>query len=617
MKKLIAVLVSAVMLCSVMLPALAESQKDETVYVLAAPNGDANKIIVSDWLTNPDKLETLSDVTNLADAQDVKGDAQLTDGVWTAGGKDVYYQGVGTAELPLSLKITYYLDDQKIAPADLAGKSGSVRIRFDYQVNAQATVSVNGQEEVMNVPFAVLTAALLENDVFTNVSVVNGQLVNDGDRTVVVGMALPGMQESLQLSTDTLTLPEYVEITADAENFALPLTLTVATGDVFSKLDSDSLNSADDLKADVTKLTDGMAQLLDGSTQMLSGLTELSTGASSLADGATQLSDGLNTLVANNDTLVGGSAQMFASLLSMANEQLAAAGVDVPALTMENYAAVLDGLLESVSDDALTAQARAQVEPLVRAQETVIREKVTEAVQAQVSQQVDAAVGDNVLAKVLETLNMTPEAYQAAKEKGAVSEAQQQQIAAAVDQQMASEQVKTLAAQQLAAQMASDEVKAAIDENTEAQIQTLIDQNVQSDAVQSQLASAKEKAAPLTALKAQLDSYNTFHTGLVAYTQGAASAAEGAQQLSDNMPALQSGIQQLKEGAFSLKAGLTLFNAQGIDKVAKLVNEDVEPLLVRARGVLDAAKSYENYSGLADDMDSAVRFIWRTDAIQP
>ena len=36
-----------------------------------------------------------------------------------------------------------------------------------------------------------------------------------------------------------------------------------------------------------------------------------------------------------------------------------------------------------------------------------------------------------------------------------------------------------------------------------------------------------------------------------------------------------------------------------------------------ARGVLDAAKSYENYSGLADDMDSAVRFIWRTDAIQP
>ena len=140
MKKLIAVLVSAVMLCSVMLPALAESQKDETVYVLAAPNGDANKIIVSDWLTNPDKLETLSDVTNLADAQDVKGDAQLTDGVWTAGGKDVYYQGVGTAELPLSLKITYYLDNQEIAPADLAGKSGSVRIRFDYQVNAQATV---------------------------------------------------------------------------------------------------------------------------------------------------------------------------------------------------------------------------------------------------------------------------------------------------------------------------------------------------------------------------------------------------------------------------------------------------------------------------------------------
>lgn len=497
MKKLIALLVSAVLLCTALLPALAESQKDETVYVLAAPNGDENKIIVSDWLTNPDGLELLPDVTRLADVQDVKGDAQLQDGSWTAGGKDVYYQGIGTDALPLRLKITYFLDDAEIAPDALAGKSGHVRIRFDYQVTSQAVVSMGDQEETVSVPFAVLTAALLENDVFTNVSVVNGQLVNDGDHTVVVGAALPGMQESLQLSADTLTLPEYVEIEADAESFALPLTLTVATSDVFAKLDSESLSGTDGLKADVAKLTDGMAQLLDGSTQLLSGLTQLSTGASSLTSGASQLSEGLNTLNANSETLVNGSAQVFDTLLAAAGQQLAAAGVDVPALTAENYSAVLDGL---------TA-------------------KMTEAASA-------------------------------------------------------------LAAQQ-------------------------------SEAAQAQLAAMQQQGAALAVLKTQLDSYSAFHTGLVAYTQGVASAADGAQQLSDSIPALESGIKQLKDGAFSLKAGLTLFNAQGIEKVAKLANEDIEPLLVRVRGLLDAAQSYANYSGLAEGTGSAVRFIWRTDAIQP
>ena len=34
--------------------------KDETVYVLAGADGSVQKIIVSDWLTYPDKLETLT-----------------------------------------------------------------------------------------------------------------------------------------------------------------------------------------------------------------------------------------------------------------------------------------------------------------------------------------------------------------------------------------------------------------------------------------------------------------------------------------------------------------------------------------------------------------------------
>ena len=74
----------------------------------------------------------------------------------------------------------------------------------------------------------MLTGLMLDNDVFTNVSVTNGKIMNDGDRTIVAGLAFPGLQESLGLDRDTLDLPDYVEITANVERFELETTVTLA-----------------------------------------------------------------------------------------------------------------------------------------------------------------------------------------------------------------------------------------------------------------------------------------------------------------------------------------------------------------------------------------------------
>ena len=54
MKKLMAILLSLTLACAAVLPALAEGKKDETVYVLANPDGSARRVIVSDYLSNPD-----------------------------------------------------------------------------------------------------------------------------------------------------------------------------------------------------------------------------------------------------------------------------------------------------------------------------------------------------------------------------------------------------------------------------------------------------------------------------------------------------------------------------------------------------------------------------------
>lgn len=608
MKKLIAVLLSLTLVCGMALPALADGAKDETVYILAAPDGAPRKIIVSDYLSNPDGEKTLADVTTLTDVENVKGDEAFDGTAWQADGQDIYYQGVSDAPLPLTLTITYTLDGEAISPADLAGKSGHVTIRFDFAV----TKAVDG----VSVPYTVLIGALLENDVFTNVSAVNAHIVNDGDRTLVAGIALPALRESLGLDTETLDLPESITIEADAKAFALPLTLTLASSEPFAKLDADKLDDAEDLKASVAELTDGMAQLLDGSTQLIDGLNALTDGAAALSDGVTALSDGLNTLIANNATLTDGSAQVFDALLSTASQQLAAAGLEAPALTADTYADTLDALLSAMNEEAIAQQARLQVEQAVRAQEDAVLAAVTQAVQAEVTVQVSTAVESSIRTQVLAAMNMTDEAYAAAMEGGLLSEEQQAQVEAAV-QQLTTEDMQALIAANVEAQMATEDVQALIAANTEAQILALIEQNMASDDVQQQIAATYQSMqGSLSALKAQLDSYSTFHAGLTAYTEGAANAAAGAAQLQDSMPALLNGITALTDGANALKDGLTTFNDEGVAKLDTLVNEDLDALLIRVRALIDAARSDRSYAGIPEGMDGAVRFIWRTDAIQ-
>lgn len=621
-KKLLSILLVFTLLCTMALPAaLAEDEaapeKNETVYVLCAPDGSTRRVIVTGHLTNPQAAETLPDVSSLTDIESVKGYETFDGTQWQADGQDIYYRGDSNDELPVDVRISYTLDGEAVTPEELAGKSGRVTIRFDFTVTASRTVTIDGQKETVTLPFAVLSAVLMENDVFRNVTVVNGRVINDGDRMLVVGAALPGMAKSLKLAEDTdVTLPEYVEITADAEYFALPLSLICATCEPFARLDTEKLNSAADLQDAADQLTDGMTRLMSGSGALVDGLSELNEKSGALISGVDTLADGLTTLTGYNDSLNQGASQVFSSLLSVANSQLLAAGLDVPELTMENYAQTLDSLIASTDVEAV---ARQQVEQAVRAQEGTVRAAVTEAVRQEVAQQVTQAAEAQVTEKVLAALNMTSETYQAAVEAGQVTDTQKKQIEAAVKQQMASDEVKALIDGQTTSQMASDNVTTLISAKTEEQVQALIAQNVASDEVQKQIAAKKDQAdaarQSLTALKTQLDNYQTFYTGLTTYTQGVASASEGAAALRDNLPALSDGIAQLLSGAETLRDGLATFNSDGVEQLTGLTG-DIDTLLARVRALADAAKDYAAFSGLADGVQGSVSFIWRTDAIR-
>lgn len=511
-----------------------QNEKTETVYVFASAAGDVRKIIVSDWIHNPNGSDTLIDSSTLNDVENVKGDETYTvneDGmrVWNAAGSDIYCQGTTDRALPVSVKVSFTLDGEPISAEALEGKSGRVKIRFDYTNNCFETVEIDGKQERINVPFAMLTGVLLDGDVFSNVEISNGKLVNDGSRTIAAGLAFPGLGENLGIDSEKLEIPDYVEITADAKNFKLTNTVTIAANELFNQIDASELDSVDDLKASMTELSDSMGALTDGSSALYDGLCTLlektdvlTAGIDALADGAAQvkagaesaaqgansvyggadaLASGLAQIDAGSASLNAGAAQVFNSLLANANSQLAAAGLDIPTLTIENYSQVLDAVL--------------------------------------------AQLGGSV---------------------------------PAIEQ-----------------------------------------------------------------LKAQLDSYNAFYTGLQSYTagvgsakQGADSLAAGAEQLRDGanalssgvnslydgilelkngIPALSDGVTQLRDGAMQLSDGLNEFNEKGIQKLIDAVNGDVSTLAARLRATADVSKDYKSFSDLAEGTDGSVKFIYRTESI--
>lgn len=682
MKKRTCLLLSLILVFCAAGGALAETTKDETVYVLANAEGEAKRVIVSDWLTNPDGEKDLADATTLKDAKAVKGSAFLKDGVWyNADGADVYYQGDAENPLPVNLTVSYTLDGEAKTAAEMTGKSGRVTIRV--------ACDVKETKDGVKVPFAALTAALLDNDVFTNIEVTNGKFLDDGDRTVVVGWALPGLQETLKLDAETVTLPEYVEISADAKNFEAPTTLTVVTNELLSAVDVDSID-ATELTENINKLKDGMAQLKDGASRLADGVSALKDGAKTLADGATelkngaealkeganplgdgvsqlndgataletgsaQLTEGLNTLTANNEALASGATKLFETVLGIANTQLSAAMENAPTLTIENYEETLTALLDACSEAGVDKQLHDQVEAVVNQNRAKIEEAVTAKVQETVAAQVEEAVRENVTAQVLAAMDMTPDTYKAAVESGALTDAQKNQIAAAVDAQMKSQEVKAVLAQQTGQTMGSDEIKATIEQNVNEQVEALTQQNMASKDVQAKRAAALEQgqaaAASLTALKAQLDDYRTFYDGLNAYLAGTAQAANGASELktgaaqlaagteelngkvpallegigslsngmntlTENLPSLTDGVQQLLDGANELKDGLNTFDEEGVSKLVSLVEDDLADMLDRVKAALNAANAYTTYTSLGENMTGRVRFVWRTDANQ-
>lgn len=398
-----------------------DADKDESVYLISDANGNVNKTIVVDHLKNKDKKDTLEDASNLSDIENVKGKEKFTQSgdklTWQAGGKDIYYQGTATAEPPVTQKVTYYLDGKEISPEDLAGKSGKVKIRFDYTNTTSYTETVNGEKQTVSVPFAAVTGLVL-GDGFENIEVTNGKAEVSDSSSVVLGYALPGLKDSLGIKDKDLdgdvNIPEYMEMTADVENFSMPaaMTFVVNASDYVS---TDGIDTSDlddminDLKDASTQLQDGSKTLAEGTDTLSDGLSTLQSklgtfasgvgtlqsGLKTYTDGVSTLSGGLNKLNSNVPTLSNGITTLNSSAKSL-NDGVALLNATVSAkFTDSEKKTLLDQVHSTLESQKSEIEKQAQT--TVASQKTAIQKQAQSAVDLQktdIQKQAQSTVAD-------------------------------------------------------------------------------------------------------------------------------------------------------------------------------------------------------------------------------
>lgn len=537
--------------------------KSETVYAKADAEGTITEITVEDILKNPGGNNPLSDYSTLKDIKSTEGDEEYTqeaDGtiLWDNHGEDISYKGTSGQELPVSVKISYWLDDQPIKPGELAGKSGHLRMRFDYENHTSETITIDGREVEVQIPFTVLSAMFLPTDVFYNIEVDNGKVISMGDQNMVVGYACPGLLDSLKLKdyepTEDVEIPDYVELTADVSRFELEFTATIITSGMFKDMDMEDLHDADDLINDMKELTDASEELTDGVGELLDGVIELRDGIKEYVDGvravdegvaavkdsldilddqkvplregASALQSGLEAL----DTALGQSAPDGGSDLFFSQSDMEAAGTSMTSALQalgneaESLFAALSSLQESYGNETPPSEISDMTDTLANIQQQL------EALNENAGHLSAALTGISDLTNALSTLQST--VHQLANGSKQLSEG----------------------------------------------------------------------------VGAYTHSVSELYRGSLELSDGAAELAEAGDELNDGLAGLADGVQELKDGVEE-------FDEEGIQNLADLAGDDLAAVIRSVRALKEADSHYQNFSGIYEGQTGNVKFIIETDEI--
>lgn len=649
-------------------------EKEETVYVNLKTDGTVNDITVSDWLKNITGNGDISDVSNLTDIENVKGDESFTrnsDGTitWKADSKDIYYQGKSNEELPVGVSISYQLDGKQMEASEMAGKSGKVTITIRYENKSVYKDEINGKTTEMNTPFLMASAVILPVDKFSNVTVSQGKMVSEGSNQILVAYGMPGLSESLELS-DKLEkemdkkISDMVMITADVTDFSLGSIYTVATSEEFSDIDLDGDSDIKDVETAIDDLADATDELIAGSGKLSDGLTtmqdsfetyakgvdDVSKGATDLSKGADQLSKGVSQYTKGVKSLTTGASQYVTGTQALAagvkeyvaGEKLIDAGVT----ELHNNAKGFPAQYSKFSNGLLTYISGVnQIANVENIQKLAAGSQAVSDGIAEINSGLSGLEGsydnyDSVLA-VLQSIDKSQlPAEEQGKLEQAVNALQQitgnqknavKELKNATDggSQLAgaaktiSGTMTSLSKQAPALAAAGEELKVYDTQISNGisgvtggisslydGVKKLSDNN---EILLTGASTLNAKGLDLTAGIGQLtDSSKTLDASAKKLSKGAGKLSKGTTKLHGATKDVSAGVDKLQNGSMDLFKGMNQFKSEGTGKIQSEYDNNIKNVLKRFESLTKGADEYKTFSGIADGMDGKVKFIFQT-----
>lgn len=632
------------------------ADKEETVYVITDAAGKVTSKIVSDKLNNKNGSNVIDDKSDLTDIESVKTDAWYTknsDGTitWNTNGEDVYYQGTTNKELPVDVAIHYYLDDEEISPDELAGKSGKVTIEFEYTNNTKVDVKAGNETVKMSVPFTMISGLILPKDKFSNVLVSNGKVIDDGNNSIVIGYAIPGLCDELNISLgEDSDIPDCVRITADVEDFSLLTTLTMGSSDLLASVDVDTaktkeeleevinklVSATDDLKGGTDKLKDGTNKLVEG----FEGNNGAISGAKALSVGAVDLDKGLNSLkssigdVNDGKTVIGAVEALTngANKLDKGMEQLIAKlndSKDAKGNVVTGLFSAITQLKEgigssdtkSIIKDAssgnpstLTGGITAVDEGVAQLQKGLENTVVT--LKKNIEDNKNKMESISQALSYIQKTGTDPQTGTTATKE--VIDSYKQNLAALTGANQALNLVlKNMDDANMAESV--DALKKGtgnLKDNSVKLAKGMEQLSNGAEALKDGVSQIKSGTESLAGGTKKLNSkMPQLSNGISMLSEGASKLSEGNSSLYNGINALYDGAKQLSDGAKQLSDGVSEIKENATDKVVDAYDNDITDTLDKIEATLNAAKQYKIFTDARDGQDTSVKFIYRSGSI--
>lgn len=601
-EKIISGLLLFTMTSYMTIPVFATS-KSETVYSNLDSNGNAYKTIVSTQLTNEDKLDEITDISNLLNIENTNGDETFRkEGnqiIWDSKGNNIYYKGETDKQLPVECKITYELNGEEISAEELKGKSGNVKIKINYTNNEKHIVSINGQQVTMYTPFIIVAGTKIDNTKNKNIQITNGKTVDNGESTLAVGIAMPGMQENIGISKSKINIPEEIEISMETEDFEM--------GNIIAVVAVKGID--EDLTSDLNSMYSQINELSNASSEILDGANQLKEGTSELVSGVDQLKDGTKTAYAGSKQI---KNEVEKSTKKLKNDNTPA--IDEETLEAIKAQAMQSAALSDEAKEGIAAQAKS-------AAKLTDEQKAGIAAQARVAAKLTDEQKAGIAAQAREAATFTD-----AQKAAIIAQAQsnypvelteaEKGLILAIAQNTAYQTAESTAIEvaQNTAYQTAESTAIEVAQNTATQTAESTALTVaQSTATQTAGATATQTATQVGNQAKQkftnqvVSQMNTLGSSLDELTNGLASIDSG-------VSALSVGTNKLDSGALQLADGVKTFNEQGIAKISNLVNGDLRNIASRVEKMNELAKEYNNYAGIQNGMTGEVKFIMITDS---